>query len=182
MLEFTLTEADLAAFAAHRAQESGEADRNRFRYAMGAAWLVGVGVYLAVSLGLTIPLLIAGQLTLAGVTEVVALVGGFAAGLSEWRSGRTADRLVARRYRSRARQSLAATGPERRMWLDATGLNVAVGDRSEHVDWAGISRVEESTGRVFVYTGPTSAHVIPAAGTDPEIGRLVAGIRAHLTR
>lgn len=175
-----MTEADLIAFAAFRTQESGEEKRATTRRAVIAASLVGVAAYLAVSAVATIPLLLARQLPTAGLTEALALGLGVIAGVWEWRRGGLAERWEDRRYRVKARQALARTGAHRRVWLDEAGINVAVGERSEHVGWSAVTRVEETAAHVFVYTGPASAHVIPKAADQPAATALAAAIRLRL--
>lgn len=179
MLEYTLTEADLAAFAAWQARESGEDARRGRRSAVIAAWLVGVAAYLVVSAALTIPLLLGRSWFLAGGGELLALVCGLALGWAEWRSGRLAARLTSRPYRRRAREALARTGPDRRVWLDAAGLNVAVGSRSERLGWAEITRLVETDDHVFVLVGANAAHVIPRRASQ-EVAGLVAEIRSRI--
>lgn len=179
VLDYVLTETDLAAFAAWQARGSGEDARRGRRSAVIGAWLVGVAAYLVVSAVLTIPLLLGREWWLAGGGEVLALVGGLALGWAEWRSGRLAERLVSRPYRRRAREALARTGGDRRVWLDADGLNVAVANRSEHLGWARLTGLVETDDHVFVLVGTNAAHVIPKRA-GPGVAALAAEIRGRM--
>ncbi|HEY3339242.1 MAG TPA: YcxB family protein [Propionicimonas sp.] len=181
MLEFTLTQADLAAFAAHQAQESGEEATRGRRFRLISAWLVGVAGYLVV-VGLTaVPLLLNLQFGWAALGEAVALGFGYVLGLLDWRKGGllTAS-LLARRYRLKAREALAATGAERRLTLDDDGFTVAAGTRSTRVPWTGVRRIAETSGHFFIYTGPSEAHVVPRRGREAETRSFVEAISEHL--
>ncbi len=181
MLEFTLTQADLAAFAAHQAQESGEEAVRGKRFRLVSAWLVGIAGYLVVVVLTAVPLLFNQQFGWAVLGEVVALGFGFALGLLDWRKGGllTAS-LLARRYRFRAREALAATGAERTLTLDESGFTVAAGTRSTRVPWAAIERIAEAPGHYFIYTGPAEAHVLPRQGHPAEAKAFVEKILEHL--
>ncbi|MFZ0530953.1 MAG: YcxB family protein, partial [Propionicimonas sp.] len=85
-------------------------------------------------------------------------------------------------YRKRAREALARTGADRRVWLDADGLIVAVGSREEHVAWSGITRVVETGEHVFVFTGPNAAHVIPRRVGEPQLREFLDALRARVGR
>nr|WP_300145081.1 YcxB family protein [Propionicimonas sp.] len=179
MLEYTLTVADLAAFADRQSADSPEGEARRRRTRLVGAWLAGGAVYLVVFAVSTLPLLLGRQLLLAGGTEFLDVVVGVLAGWWEWRGGVVAGWLQRRRSRLRARVALEQTGATRRLWLDEDGLNVAAGDRSTHVAWATITQLAETDEHVFVYTGPGAAHVIPRRAGF-EVDALVAGIRAHV--
>lgn len=181
MLEFTLTQADLAAFAAHQAQESGEEAVRGKRFRLVSAWLVGIAGYLVVVVLTAVPLLMNLQLGWAAAGEVVALGFGFGLGLLDWRKGGllTAP-LLARRYRFKAREALAATGAGRRLTLDDSGLTVAAGKRSTRVPWASVQRIAETPGHYFIYTGPSEAHVLPRRGREAEVKAFVEAILEHL--
>ena len=142
MLEFTLTQADLAAFAAHQAQESGEEAARSKRLRLASAWLVGIAGYLVVVVLTAVPLLLNSQLGWAAVGEVVALGFGFVLGLLDWRKGGLLTTpLLGRRYRFKAREALAATGAVRRLTLDDGGLTIASGTRATRVPWAKVQRL-----------------------------------------
>ncbi len=179
VLAYELTVADLAAFAAWQARQSGEHDRRGHRLAVLSAWLVGIAAYLVVSAAATIPLLLGRSWTLAAAGELLAVACGVALALAEWRSARVAEYLLARPYRRRAREALARTGAERRVWLDAEGLNVAVSNRTEHVAWARIAQLVETDDHVFVQVDTNAAHVIPHRA-GPQLATVVSGIRAGL--
>ena len=181
MLEFTLTQADLAAFAAHQAQESGEEAARSKRLRLASAWLVGIAGYLVVVVLTAVPLLLNSQLGWAAVGEVVALGFGFVLGLLDWRKGgMLTSPLLARRYRFKAREALAATGSGRRLTLDDGGFTVAAGQRSTRVPWADVQRIAETSGHYFIYTGPSEAHVLPRRGREPEATAFVEAILTHL--
>lgn len=180
MLEFSLTVDDLAAFAAWQAEASGEEEQRRGRLRLTGAWLVGAAVYLVAFLVSTLPLLLTSQLLPAGLAEVASVLVGAAAGWWEWSRGKVGERLLARRYRSRARMALEATGSARRLWLDDAGLNVASGDRSAHVPWSAITGVVDAPGHVFVCTGAKAAHVVPRRTDAPGVARLAEDIRVRL--
>lgn len=181
MLEFTLTQSDLAAFAAHQAQESGgEAGRGK-RFRLVSAWLVGIAGYLVVVAFTAVPLLMNLQLGWAAVGELVALGFGFALGLLDWRQGGLLTTpLLARRYRFKAREALAATGSARSLDVDDDGFTVAAGKRSTRVPWSGVRRIAETPGHYFIYTGPSEAHVLPRRGHEAEMTAFVEAIRQHL--
>ena len=181
MLEFTLTQADLAAFAAHQAQESGEEAARSKRFRLVSAWLVGIAGYLVVVVLTAVPLLFNQQFGWAALGEVIALGFGFALGLLDWRNGGllTAP-LLARRHRFKARDALAASGAERTLKLDESGFTVAAGRRSTQVPWAAIQRIAEASGHYFIYTGPTEAHVLPRLGREAEAKAFVEAILEHL--
>ncbi len=181
MLEFTLTQADLAAFAAHQAQESGEEALRGKRFRLVSAWLVGIAGYLVVVALTAVPLLLNLQFGWAALGEVVALGFGFALGLMDWRKGGllTAP-LLARRYRFKAREALAATGAGRRLSLDDDGFTVAAGQRSTRVPWAGVQRIAETPDHYFIYTGQSEAHVVPRRGREAEAQAFVEALLEHL--
>lgn len=179
MLEYTLTEDDLVAFAAGQARESGEDAVRRRRAVVVIAWLVGVAAYLLVSALSTIPLLAGRQFVWAGAAEVTAIIVGVAVGWRQWRSGeRLVDRWLSRRYRRLARVALEQTGAHRRVWLTADGIRVASGGREDGVDWAGVVRVTETPDHVFVHTAANSAHIIPKRAGAGVAG-FVAEVRAR---
>ena len=181
MLEFTLTQADLAAFAAHQAQESGEEATRGKRLHLVSAWLVGIAGYLVVVVLTAVPLLLNQQLGWAALGELVALGFGGALGLLDWRKGGLLTTpLLARRYRFKAREALAATGAERQLTLDEDGFTVAAGKRSTRVPWARVQRIAEEPGHYFIYTGPTEAHVLPRRGREAEATAFVEAILEHL--
>jgi hypothetical protein len=181
VLEFTLTQADLAAFAAHQAQESGEEAVRGKRFRLISAWLVGIAAYLVVVALSAVPLLLNQQFGWAALGEVVALGFGFALGLLDWRKGGLlTGPLLARRYRFKAREALAATGAERTLTLDESGFTVAAGKRSTRVPWSAIQRIAEAPGHYFIYTGPTEAHVLPRRGREAEAKAFVEAILEHL--
>ena len=82
MLNYRLTVADLVAFAAFNDQTRPDYALRVSRNRMLAAWLVGVGGYLLISLVATIPLVLGRQLVGAGVAEVAALGLGIGAALT----------------------------------------------------------------------------------------------------
>ncbi len=181
MLEFTLTQADLAAFAAHQAQESGEEAARGKRFRLVSAWLVGIAGYLVVVTLTAVPLLLNLELGWAAAAEVVALAFGFVLGLLDWRKGGLlTSPLLARRYRFKAREALAATGAERRLSLDDDSFTVAAGQRSTRVPWSGIERIAETPSHYFIYTGPSEAHVLPRGGREAEAKAFVEAILEHL--
>ena len=181
MLEFTLTHADLAAFAKHQAQESGEEATRAKRHRLVSAWLVGMAGYLVVVLLTAVPLLFNHEWLWAAVGEVVALAFGFFLGYLDWRRGGVfTTPLLARRYRFKAREALAATGAERRLTLDGDGLTVASKDRSTTIAWSKVQRIVETPGHYFLYTGPSEAHVLPRKGREAEVKAFVEGILEHL--
>ena len=183
MLEFTLTQADLAAFAAHQARENGEEAARRGRLRLASAWLVGVAGYLVVVLLTTVPLLLNGQLLWAGIGELVTIAFGLTLGVLDWRKGGVLTTpLLARRYLSRARGALAATGAERRFSLDDAGFTVASGTRSTRVAWDTVRRIVETPDHYFIYTGPSEAHVIPRRSREAEAKAFAEIIREHLER
>jgi hypothetical protein len=161
VLEYTLTPADLAAFATWRAAEPGAEDARRHRYRVLGAWLAGGIAYLVVFSFSTLPLLLNLQLPLAALLEVLDIVVGLAVGWWEWRRGAVGEWLLRRRALTRARVALERTGASRKVWLDGDGLNVASGERVAHVDWTAITRVVEAGDHVYVLTGADAAHVIP---------------------
>ena len=181
MLEFTLTQGDLAAFAAHSAEESGEAVTRRKRFRLVSAWLVGIAGYLVIVVLTTVPLLLNLQLGWAALGVVVALAFGYSLALLDWRRGGllTAP-LLARRYRFKARQALATTGAARCLTLDDDGFTVAAAQRSTSVPWAGVRRIAETPGHYFIYTGPREAHVVPRQGREAETKAFVETILGHL--
>lgn len=175
MLEFTLVPADLAAFAAWQSAEAPDADPRRRRMRIIGAWVAGTVAYLAVFAISTLPLLLALELVLAGLLEVLDIAVGLSVGWWEWRNGRLAGWLLRQRSLARARVALERSGASRRVWLDDAGLNVAAGERAAHVDWADIVRVAETGDHVFVYTSTDAAHVIPrraGVGVDALVGEL----------
>ncbi len=179
MLEYTLTPADLAAFAARRSAEAGDADPRRRRMRVTGAWLAGSTAYVVVFAASALPLLLNLELLLAGLVEFVDVAAGLAVGWWEWRNGRVAAWLLRRGNLTRARVALEKSGTARRIWLDEDGLNVAAGERTAHVGWAAITRLTETDDHVFVHTGPDAAHVIPRrAGTG--VTELVAELHRHL--
>ena len=183
MLEFTLTQADLAAFAAHQARENGEEAARSRRLRLASAWVVGVAGYLVVVLLTTVPLLLNAAFLWAGFGELVSIAFGLVLGYLDWRNGGVLTTpLLARRYRSRAREALAATGAERRLTRDGEGFTVASGSRSTKVAWADVQRIVETPGHYFIYTGPREAHVIPRGTNDPAANAFVEAIREHLKR
>ncbi|MCC6495493.1 MAG: YcxB family protein [Propionibacteriaceae bacterium] len=181
MLEFTLTEADLAAFAAHQASESGEADVRSRPLRVVSAWAVGVAGYLVVAVVATIPLLLANLLLWAGLAELAALGFGVLLGYLDWRKGGLLTTpLVTRRYRLKARESLSRTGTQRRLSADADGITIATGDKQTRVTWAQVQRITETPGHYFLYTGPNGAHVIPRRVGEAETAAFVSTILDHL--
>lgn len=181
MLEFTLTQADLAAFAAHQAEESGEQATRGKRFRLVSAWLVGVAGYLVVVVLTAVPLLLNLQLGWAAVAEVVALGFGFVLGLLDWRKGGLlTSPLLARRYRARAREALAATGADRRLSVDDAGFTVGAGQRSTRVSWTDVQRIAETPGHYFIYTGQSEAYVLPRRGHEAEARAFVEAILEHL--
>lgn len=181
MLEFTLTQADLAAFAAHQAQESGEEATRAKRLRLVSAWLVGVAGYLVVVGVTAIPLLLNLQLGWAAVGEVVALAFGFVLGLLDWRKGGALTTpLLGRRYRFKAREALAATGAQRRLDLHEDGFTVASGQRSSSVSWADVQRIVETPGHYFIYTDTSAAHVLPRRVGEAQVKAFVERILEHL--
>ncbi len=179
MIEFTLTPADVAAYAALQAEEAEESRSRQRLTRLAGAWLLGGAAYLAGFVSSTLPLLLGRQALLAAVAEVLVVVLGLAVGWWEWRRGRVAHWLVTRRHRLKAKVALEQTGASRRMWLDEDGLNVAAGKRQAHLPWASIARLTETDDHVFVHTPTASAHVIPRRA-GPGVAELAAGIRAHL--
>lgn len=179
MLEYTLTPADLAAFAAWRSGEAGDADPRRRRMRVAGAWLAGSAAYVVVFAASALPLLVNLELLLAGLVELVDVAVGLAAGWWEWRNGRVAAWLLRRGNLTRARVALEKSGASRRVWLGEGGLNVAAGDHTAHVAWAGIIRVTETDDHVFIHTGADAAHVIPRRA-GAELTELVAALRRHL--
>jgi hypothetical protein len=180
VLEYDLTQADLAAFAAWQAKTSGEEEERSGRMRLAAAWIVGTAAYLVAFAISTFPLLLGSQLALAGVAEVVDIAVGAAAGWWEWRRGRVGERLLTRRYRTRARLALAKTGAARRLELGANGLSVASGERQAQVPWAQVTGVVDTADHLFILTGPNAAHVVPRR-VDPEaVAKLAEGIRARV--
>ena len=181
MLEFTLTEADLAAFAAHQARENGEEAARTGRLRLASAWLVGVAGYLVVVLLTTVPLLLDAQLFWAAIGEFVSISFGLLLGYLDWRKGGVLTTpLLARRYHSRAREALAATGAERRFTLDDGGFTVTSGSRATTVAWADVQRIVETPDHYFIYTGPSEAHVIPRRSREAEAKAFAEIIREHL--
>jgi hypothetical protein len=179
VLEYTLTTDDLVAYAAWRARESGADDQQGRRFRLAGAWIAGGIAYLAVFAISTLPLLLAVQLPLAGVTEVLDIAVGAAVGWWEWRRGRLGGWLLLRRYRTKARVSLETAGSTRRLGLDADGLTVAAGDRVAHVPWARITGVAETGDQLFILTGG-GAHVVPKRVGPGAVEDLASGIRAHI--
>ncbi|MCB0910577.1 MAG: YcxB family protein [Propionibacteriaceae bacterium] len=180
MLEYTLVPADLAAFAAWRSAEAGDADPRRRRMRVAGAWLAGSIAYVVVFAISALPLLVNLELLLAGLVEFVDVAVGLAVGWWEWRNGRMAAWLLRRGNLTRARVALEKSGTARRVWLDADGLNVAAGERTAQVGWTGITGVTETDAHVFVHTGAEAAHVIPRrAGSEVDI--LVAELRRHVS-
>lgn len=177
MIEFTLTPADLAAYYALQARESGEEASRLHRTRLAGAWLAGGAAYLAAFLASTLPLLLGRQLLLAALLELVDIAVGVAVGWWEWRTGRVAHGLLTRRYRLKARVALEQGPAHRRLWLADDGLRIASGDRSARVAWPAITRISETDDHVFVHTGEV-AHVIPRrAGAG--VADLVEGIRSR---
>ena len=78
MVEYTLTPADLAAFAAWRSAVAGDDDPRRRRLRVAGAWLAGSLTYVALFAVLVLPPLLSLDLVLAAVLEVVVLAGGLA--------------------------------------------------------------------------------------------------------
>lgn len=183
MLEFTLTQADLAAFAAHQARENGEEAARTGRLRLASALLVGVAGYLVVALLTTVPLVLNAELLWAGIAEFVSITFGLVLGVLDWRKGGVLTTpLLARRYQARAREALAATGAERRFTPDDGGFTVASGRRSTRVAWADVQRIVETPGHYFIYTGPSEAHVVPRTAREAEARVFVEAIRGHLQR
>lgn len=181
VLEFTLTQADLAAFAAHQAKESGEEAARSGRLRLASAWLIGVAGYLVVVLLTAVPLLLNAQLLWAAIGELASIVFGLVLGYLDWRKGGVLTTpLLARRYRSKAREALAATGAERRLTLDDAGFTVARGTRSTKVTWADVQRIVETPDHYFIYTGPSEAHVLPRKAREAEVKAFVETILEHL--
>ncbi len=179
VLEYTLTPSDLAAFAAWRSAEAGEADPRRRRMRVRGAWLAGSAAYLVLFAVSVLPLLLNLELVLAAVLELLDLALGAAVGWWEWRTGRVAGLLLRRSNLVRARVALEKSGASRKVWLDPDGLNVAAGERTAHVAWAGVTRVAETGDHVFVLTGSDAAHVIPRRA-GAEVTELVAELRRRL--
>jgi len=181
VLEFTLTQADLAAFAAHQAQESGEEATRSKRFRLASAWLVGIAGYLVVVVLTAVPALLNQEFGWAAVGEVVSLGFGFALGLLDWRKGGLLTTpLLARRYRFKAREALAATGSGRRLILADDSFTVAAGSRSTRVPWEHVQRIAETSGHYFIYTGANEAHVVPRRGREAEAKAFVEAILEHL--
>ncbi len=181
MLEFTLTEADLAAFAAHQASESGEAGVRSRPLRVVSAWVVGVSGYLVVALASTIPLLVNNLLLWAGLAELAALGFGFLLGYLDWRrGGLLTPPLLARRYRLRAREALSRTGADRRLSTDDEGITVATGEKSTRVSWSQVQRITETPEHYFIYTGASEAHIIPRRVGDVQASAFVAAVLEHL--
>lgn len=178
MLEFQLDLTDLVTFAAWRAEQSGEYRQRLPRQRLIAAWVAGVGGYLAVSVLWTIPALVLRGWVGAGLGELVALGLGLGAGLWEWRHGRLAGYLTQRRYRRWGKAALARTGPNRELRMDDSGLRVQVGRRTELVNWSDIDQLVEVGQRVFVLTGDGAAHIIPVQ--VPGASAFVSDLRQHL--
>ncbi|HOC14089.1 MAG TPA: YcxB family protein [Propionicimonas sp.] len=179
MLEFSLTEADLAAFAAFRAQESGEEAKRIERIRLITPWVTGTIAYLVVSLAFVIPMILGRQWALAGVGELVAIA--VLAVLAVWQSRHldpVLGRLLPRRYQAKAQQALARTGSERKLWLDSDGLSVAGAGRTNHIAWDGITRIADTDEHWFIYTGADAAHVLPKRLGAPA-AELVAAISAE---
>jgi hypothetical protein len=177
VIAFTLTPADLAAYYALQARESGEEESRLKGTRLAGAWLAGGAAYLAAFLVSALPLLLARQLLLATLLELVDIGVGLAVGWWEWRRGRVAHALLVRRYRLKARVALERGPAQRRLWLDDDGLHVASGDRSARVAWPAITRISETDDHVFVHTGEV-AHVIPRRAGAGVAG-LVEGIRSR---
>lgn len=181
MLEFTLTQADLAAFAAYQASENGEEAARRGRLRLASAWLVGIVGYLVVVLITAVPLLLNTQFLWAAVSEIAALAFGFVLGFLDWRKGGLLTTpLLGRRYRFKAREALAATGAVRRLTLDDGGLTIASGTRATRVPWAKVQRIVETPGHYFLYTGPSEAHVLPRGENEAAVRAFVESILKHL--
>lgn len=181
MLEYTLTEGDLAAFAAHQAGESGEEAARGRPLRVASAWVIGVAGYLVVALAATVPLLLNNLLLWAGLAEVVALGFGFLLGYLDWRKGGVLTTpLLTRRYRLRARAALGRTGADRRLDTDGEGITVAAGGKLTRVTWAQVQRVTETPGHYFIYTGPREAHIIPRRVGETESSAFVSAILDHL--
>ena len=181
MLEFTLTHADLAAFAAHQARENGEEAARRGRLRLASAWLVGLAGYLVVVLLTAVPLLLNTQLLWAAVGEIAALTFGFVLGYLDWRKGGLLTTpLLGRRYRFKAREALAATGADRRLTLEDDGFTIASGSHSTRVPWAKVQRIVEAPGHYFIYTGPNEAHVLPRGENEAAVRAFVEAILTHL--
>ena len=162
VLEYSLTEADLAAFAAFRAQQSGEEAQRIERIRLIAPWVSGTIAYLVVSLVIVIPLVLGREFAWAGMGELLAI--GTLAAVGIWQSRHLAPviaRFLPRPYLAKARQALAQTGAERKLWLDADGLHVAVDHRAEVIPVSAVEKVITTDQHVFIFTGPTTAHVVP---------------------
>jgi len=180
VIEYSLTPDDLVAYASWRAQAAGEEDAQVRRYRLTGAWLAGAVAYLVVFAISTLPLLLAGQLPLAGFTELLDIAVGLAVGWWEWRHGRLGAWLLLRRYRTKARVSLEKSGAARRITLDADGLTVAAGERAAHVPWAQVTGLAETADHLFILTGDTAAHVVPKRVAPDAVAALAAEIRSHL--
>lgn len=180
MIEYTLTPDDLVAYASWRAVARGEEDAQSRRYRLTGAWLAGALAYLVVFAISTLPLLLAGQLPLAGLTELLDIAVGLAVGWWEWQRGRLGAWLLLRRYRTKARVSLEKSGADRRLDLDADGLTVTAGTRAAHVAWAQVSGLAETPDHLFILTGDTAAHVVPKRVGPDVVAELASAIRAHL--
>jgi hypothetical protein len=181
VLEFTLTEDDLAAFAAHQAGESGEQAARSRPLRVVSAWVIGVVGYLVVALAGTIPLLVNNLLLWAGLAEVAALGFGLLLGFLDWRKGGLLTTpLLSRRYRLRAREGLARTGAHRRLDTDEDGITVATGAKVTHVAWSQVQRITETPGHYFVYTGRNEAHIIPRRVGQAETAAFVSLILDRL--
>ena len=180
MLEYTLTQGDLAAFAAHQAQESGEEAGRSGRMRLLSAWLVGIAGYLVIVLLTAVPLLLNREWGWAAAGEVLALAFGLLLGLLDWRKGGLLTTpLLARRYRLRAQEALAATGAGRRLTLAADGFTVASGTRSAEVAWSQVQRIVETPAHFFIYTGGSAAHVLPRRIGEAQVKAFVERILEH---
>jgi hypothetical protein len=181
VLAFTLTESDLATFAAHQARESGEEAARSGRVRVASAWLVGAAGYLVLVILTVIPLLVNNQFGWAAGGELAAIAFGLLLGFLDWRrGGLLTTPLLGRRYRAKARAALAATGAERRLSVEPTGFAVAAGDRSTTVRWDQVQAIVETPGHYFIYTGPSSAHVLPRRVGEAEAKAFVEEILEHL--
>ncbi len=180
MLEYSLTPADLVAYASWQSQQAGPHDRRRRRFLLAGAWVAGTIAYLVVFAISTLPLLLAVQLPLAGVTEVLDIAVGFAVGWWEWRRGRLGGWLLRRRSRARAVVALEKSGSARRLSADAHGLTITAGDRVARVPWGQVTGVAETGDHLFILTGDASAHVVPKRVDPDAVAGLAAGIRAQV--
>jgi len=170
-LTVQLGQEDLVALARLLSGRPSPERRDQRRISAGRGGLWGFVLTLPAAPTL-LPALGAWVLVLAAGAAVVL-------GVAAWWSADTAYLASARRAAElTARGLLAASGQERRLWLDGSGVGCADAVVARHVEWAAL-RVVETRDRYFLITPDASADMVIPRGAGRGADRFVAAVRAH---